>query len=566
MARKSRKNSVLETPGAIASGVIWNTALYARESVENERKREADTIGTQMQMLEDYVSEHSDMVAVDIYCDDDISGTDFLRPEFARMMNDVRQGRINCIIVKDLSRLGRNLIEAGEYIEMVFPFLNVRFISINDGFDTKYNAPDLSVQIKNMANELYAKDISLKIQSTMKNLQQQGKFVGSKAPYGYLRDPKDKHRFVIDPEAAPIVKELFEMISEGNTLHYAATTMNSRGVPSPGRHNYDLGLVQSAKFRDSKWYSQTVRKILLDPVYMGWLVTGRYRSSFLENGQHKQIATPPEDWVITKGAHEPIVTKVLFDKAQSYFEETKKALGFATKYDCASKRKSMLKGKLRCGECGKAMFLRKKKHGDKEQWWYYCPLHETYGKSYCSKKAIKHEDLNSVLFRAVQKQVQLFTDACLLLKTLNRKEHGKTKSRIYAQQINEIKKQISRYTNLKASLYEDFAEGVISEADYVTMGQTYAQKADELKIFLAELQKESQKYSPDYDGGPNWSKLIETFQEKEQLDQTLVDAFIDSVTVYNDSHYEIVFRFKDEYEAAVNMAAARRIEGERYAG
>ena len=218
MARTSRKNAGAVVKTQTAPKTEYSAALYARISVENERKREADTIGNQMQLLRDFAGEDPDISVFDVYCDDDVSGTDFQRPEFSRMMNDIRDGKVNCVIVKDLSRLGRNHLESGEFIEMVFPYLNVRFISITDRFDSLYKQADISVQVKNLLNERYAKDVSKKICSVMESMQKQGKFVGSKAPYGYLRDPMDKHHLVIDPEAAPIVRELFEMVA--GDAHY----------------------------------------------------------------------------------------------------------------------------------------------------------------------------------------------------------------------------------------------------------------------------------------------------------------------------------------------------------
>ena len=189
MARKSRKHTGQEIQAAKPAEQIYHCALYARISVENERKRESDTIGNQLQLLRDYASEQSDLQVFDVYVDDNISGVDFVRPEFSRMMNDLRSGRINCIVVKDLSRLGRNYLEAGEYIELVFPFFQCRFIAITDRFDTKYQQADFSVQLKNLANEMYAKDISRKITSAKRTVQEQGKLTTGRAPYGYLVDP-----------------------------------------------------------------------------------------------------------------------------------------------------------------------------------------------------------------------------------------------------------------------------------------------------------------------------------------------------------------------------------------
>ena len=565
MARKSRKRDTVLTMSADPGKPLYSVALYARLSVEDERKREADTIGNQIQMLRDFVSQDPDMVVFDLYCDDDISGTDFVRPEFARMMKDVRDGKVNCIIVKDLSRLGRNRIETGEYIEMVFPFLQVRFIAITDRFDTKNNQADIGVQLKNLVNERYARDISGKICSAMKTMQKQGKFVGSKAPYGYLRDPNDKHRLIPDPEAAPIVHELFEMVADGHTLHYVAVTMNARGIPSPGRHNYDLGLVKSDKFKNSLWYQQTVRRILTDQTYLGWLIGGKFRSDFQSSGDKRSKPVSQDEWIITKGAHEPLVEEKLFYQVQQYFAETKKALGLAAKYQCKSRQTSMFKGHLRCGECGKAMFLRAKNNHGKKTWWYYCAMHENYNVSYCPKKSVKKDDLEAVVLRLIQTQIQLFLDAQGMVKALNQKESSKSRFRIYQEQIQEITHKIQGYSAMKAKLYAGYAAGEIGETEYLQRTGQCAGKADELRIFLSELEKEAGKYAPEYRGSENWQRMIQEYGERRELDEGMIDAFIDEVVLFNDGHYEVKFNFPDEMESVLLQASIRKKEAERYA-
>lgn len=567
MARKSRKQSVSQYDGqTVAASKQYSVALYARISVENERKREADTIGNQIQLLKDFASEDPEMSVYDIYCDDDISGTDFIRPEFSRMMNDIRDGRVNCVIVKDLSRLGRNYLESGEYIEMVFPFLNVRFIAITDRFDTNNRQADIAVQLKNLANERYARDISKKICSAMESMQRQGKFVGSKAPYGYIRDPADKHHLLIDPEAVPIVRELFEMIDSGCTMHYAAVTLNERGVPSPGRHNYDLGLVKSDKFKNSLWYQQTVRKILLDRTYLGWMQGGKFRSDFHSSGDKQSRPVPPEEWIITKGTHEPIVSEALFERVQEYFVQTKATAGAATKYDSKSKRASIFKGHLRCGECGKAMFLRAKNGHNKKTWWYYCALHENYNSSYCPKKAVKKDDLESAVLRLIQAQIKLFTDAQALIASMNSREVSKSRYKIYKDQINASRQKIEGYSQLKASLYQEYAEGKMPEDEFLARTQECAAKADEMRIFVSELEKEAQKYAPEYVGSEHWTEIIREYGERTELDEKMIDAFIDEIVLFNDGHYEVKFNFRDEMEAVLLYAALRQKEARRYVG
>lgn len=565
MARKSRKTTVAEPAVIKPVDKVYRAGLYARISVETERKREADTIGNQLQLLKDYVSEHSDLTVFDIYSDDDISGTDFIRPEFSRMMNDLRDGKIDCIIVKDLSRLGRNYLESGEYIEMVFPFFRCRFISVTDRFDTKYQQADISVQLKNMANEMYAKDISRKICSTMRTIQEQGKFAGSRAPYGYRLDPADKHHLIIDEETAPIVKQLFELLAEGNTVHFVATTMNANGIPSPGRLLYERGIASTDHFKNSKWYMQTVRRILQDEIYLGWMVSGKFRSTYHSTGKKGSQPVPREEWIVTKGTHEPIVTEELFNKVQEYFVRMKEEHGQTAVYNSKSKKASIFKGHLRCGECGQAMFLRNKHSHGKVTAWYYCALHENYNSSYCVKKAVKKQDVEDIALKLIRTQIKLFTDAREMIIALNKKESSKTKHRIYSDQIRNVKKQIEKYMSLKASLYEDFANGVLSQSDYISMGQEYAQKADELRIFLAELEKEAQKYSQTYAMNGSWAQIIEQYQNAETLTEEMIDAFIDEMILYNNGHVEVKFRFKDELDEVIHLAAIRQREVERYA-
>ena len=565
MARKSRKTTVAEPAVIKPVDKVYRAGLYARISVETERKREADTIGNQLQLLKDYVSEHSDLTVFDIYSDDDISGTDFIRPEFSRMMNDLRDGKIDCIIVKDLSRLGRNYLESGEYIEMVFPFFRCRFISVTDRFDTKYQQADISVQLKNMANEMYAKDISRKICSTMRTIQDQGKFAGSRAPYGYRLDPADKHHLIIDEETAPIVKQLFELLAEGNTVHFVATTMNANGIPSPGRLLYERRIASTDHFKNSKWYMQTVRRILQDEIYLGWMVSGKFRSTYHSTGKKGSQPVPREEWIVTKGTHEPIVTEELFNKVQEYFVRMKEEHGQTAVYNSKSKKASIFKGHLRCGECGQAMFLRNKHSHGKVTAWYYCALHENYNSSYCVKKAVKKQDVEDIALKLIRTQIKLFTDAREMIIALNKKESSKTKHRIYSDQIRNVKKQIEKYMSLKASLYEDFANGVLSQSDYISMGQEYAQKADELRIFLAELEKEAQKYSQTYAMNGSWAQIIEQYQNAETLTEEMIDAFIDEMILYNNGHVEVKFRFKDELDEVIHLAAIRQREVERYA-
>ncbi|MDY3232620.1 MAG: recombinase family protein [Clostridiaceae bacterium] len=566
MARKSRKpvesGQVFDTPSQTK---MFSTGLYVRISVENEQKIESDTIGTQIQMLKDFVSQMPGLKIYDIYCDDDVTGTTFIRPEFSRMMNDIRDGKVNCIVVKDLSRLGRNFLESGEYIEKVFPFLGVRFISINDRIDTLSKPADISAQIKNMANEMYAKDISRKICSTMRTLQEQGKFIGSQPPYGYMRNPDDKYSLLIDPETAPYVREMFQKILDGYTVHRIALMFNEKGIPSPGRYKYDKGLVKNDKFKNSVWFFSTMRRMLSDPVYLGWIESGKYVSHFHKGGG-KSVKVPKEDWIVIKGVHEPIIEENVFWQVQDLIAEHGKVSANAGRYNAKGNRENILRGRLRCGECGKSMALCKKRSHEKDQMWYICPMHEHYNSSYCKKKGIKKEFLEQLVLTLIQNQMQLFVDAEQLIQQLNRQSSAKSKYEIYQMQIRTTEKQISRYTELKANLYQDYAEKLLTESDYMIASQEYGEKIDELKIFMADLVKESQKFATEYSGSEKWRNLIKTYGEQDKLSRDMVEAVIDKITAYNDGRIEIQFKNYDELEAVLYQAAERRRESRRYAG
>ncbi len=564
MARKSRKNITGFPETFDQERQQFQAGLYVRISVENEKKLEADSIGTQIRMLEDFVSQIPDIRVYDIYCVDAISGTTFIRPVFSRMMGDVRDRKINCIIVKDLSRLGRNYLESGEYLEKVFPFFGIRFIAVNDRIDTLERPVDISAQLKNMANEMYARDISKKICTAVKTLQDQGKFVGSQPPYGYMRSPEDKYRLVVDPRPASVVKEIFQMVLDGYTVHSITLKLNEQGIPSPGRYKYEQGLVKNEKFRNSVWFFSTTRRMLSDPVYLGWIQSGKYVSQFRKGGE-KCVKMPEEEWKTVRGTHEPIIERAVFDQVQEILGGKQEKGSNAGRYQSKHNRNNILRGKMRCGECGKSMaYCQKENHG-KKQMWYICPVHEHYNSAYCPKKAVKKEQTEQMILAVIQKQMKLFTEAEELVQTLNRSSRGKGKFQMYQNQIRETEKQIAHYGERKASLYQDYAEHIITEEDYLAIGQEYSRKTEELKLFLEELKREMGRLSPGYCGSEMWKDLVTSYQDRKELDREMVEAFIEKITAYNDGRLEIQFRNHDELESALYYAAERKREEVRYA-
>ncbi|MFR5846227.1 MAG: recombinase family protein [Oscillospiraceae bacterium] len=366
-----------------------------------------------------------------------------------------------------------------------------------------------------------------------------------------------------DPQTGPIVLAIFRMVAENHTLHFIAKTLNEQGVPSPGRYLYDIGLRKTEKFKNAIWYLQTIKKILVDPVYLGWIVSGKYRSQLCERGQRLQLKRPKRNGLSIKVCMNPLFPKSFLIRFRTSSRLGKVNRGLATIYDSKSKRRSMFKGILRCGECGRSMYLRSKSN---RGYYYYCTLHENYNATICPKKAVKQEDVESLALRLIQTQIRAFSDAQRLIANLNATPSSQTRYQIYETQIDDAKRKIEKFNQLKAALYGDFADGLLSHQDYTDLSEDYSRRADDLRIFIAELEKEKEKYSVGFGSKMQWALLIEKYKDQESLDAEMAAAFIETLTLFNDGHVEVAFRHRDEIEQVLYVAATRGKEAERYAG
>lgn len=321
MARKSRKASVPATGAAApaSSERVWRAAGYARLSVPETRDRgDGEALQNQKALLREFIGGRPELRLRRLFEDDGRTGTDFSRPGFQALLRAIRGGEIDCVVVKDLSRFGRDYIEAGDYLEHVFPRLGVRFISVGDGYDSAdpLGADCLAAALRNLVNQMYSMDISRKTGSILREKQRRGEFIGSYAAYGYLKDPEDRHRLVADPEAAEVVREIFRRRADGEGNAAIARRLNGAGVPSPGTYRYQKGIVKDGRFAGGKpWRAETVRQILGNPVYLGHTVQGRRVSEFYAGRPERRL--PPEEWAVTPGTHEPLVTREAFDRAQA---------------------------------------------------------------------------------------------------------------------------------------------------------------------------------------------------------------------------------------------------------
>ena len=318
MARTSRKNPVatVAKPEKIE---IFQTAIYLRLSLEDNQKKDADSLANQQALLMKYVEARPFLQLAGIYTDNGCTGTDFDRPQFKRMMEDARSGKINCIVVKDLSRLGRNYVEAGDYLEKVFPFLGIRFIAVNDNYDSNnINSSDqLVASLKNLVNDAYAKDLSRKISTAMQEKRRRGDFVGAYEPYGYRRDPDNTSKLIIDPDIAPIVQEIFELRATGIGIEKLCRVLNEKGYPSPGRLRFERGIIthNNRKGSELPWNRHVLTDLLRNVVYIGNLAQGRVGISLYKGIPYHQ--KDKSEWDVVTGTHEPIISMELWDQVQA---------------------------------------------------------------------------------------------------------------------------------------------------------------------------------------------------------------------------------------------------------
>ena len=316
IARKSRKIQSTQTIPQPPNTMFYNTALYLSISViDNENIN--NSIQNQQTLLERYITNYPELMLKKIYTDNGKTGVNFERTAWNELIQDCRAGNINCIVIKDLSRLGRNYIETGDYLERVLPMLGTRLIAVNDCYDSlnTTNNTRLTSNIKNLVNDIYSKDISKKVISTIQSKQKKGEFIGAYAAYGYIKDTCNPNKIIVNPYTAPTVRRIFQMKANGYSNGAVCRILNSEGIPCPARYRYIKGLTVNRKYTHATWIASTVASITKNPVYLGHMAQGKMRKSLCEGKKCRK--TKPHEWIIVPNTHEAIVSQDLYDLANS---------------------------------------------------------------------------------------------------------------------------------------------------------------------------------------------------------------------------------------------------------
>ena len=568
MARKSRKDLIrAENSGQTAVAVqskpcpepapTYLAVGYARLSIFETRDRaDSEALQNQKELLRQYIANAPDLQLVGIFEDNGQTGTNFDRAGFETMMETVRSGKANCIVVKDLSRFGRDYVEAGNYLEHIFPFMGVRFISISDGYDNAdaTTADCLTVALKNMVNQMYSKDISRKSGSVLREKIRRGEFIGAFASYGDRKDPADGHRIVVDPEAAGVVREIFRRKLEGQGDTAITRWLNAAGVPSPGCYRYQKGIILDKRFaRYKPWLVQSVKDILRNEVYLGRMVQGRRRSEFYAGRPDKRL--PRDEWTVVENTHEPIISREDFDAVQAICVERNAAyrarLG---KYDHLGKRENILKGLVYCSDCGRTMVRYKQvSHGKNVSYYYLCPSYAAMlEQSGCSYKFLPEDFLLDSLEQVIQKEIEQAVDMTALAKRLSARVSGKTDQG--AMMLKKLNAQLERVEETRRNAMRDYLGGQMEQTDYELLKECCLGEAEELKKQIFDL-REQQRYQAETLTEKNpWLAAFGGLGRPFHLTKELAASLIERVTIYGNNRVEILLRFRDEREQLLAAA------------
>ncbi len=513
-----------------------------------KEKQESNSVTSQKTLLNEFIEEHDDLIVYDTYIDDGFTGTDFNRPSFQRLLEDMRNGNINCVVVKDLSRLGRNYIEVGNYIEQVFPLFNIRFIAINDFVDSFKNPASTNtilVPFKNLINDEYCRDTSIKIRTSLNGKKKKGEFIGAFPSYGYIKDPKDKHKLIIDEVAADIVKKIFNWnVNEGLGKIAICHRLNNLGILNPTGHkklelgqNYNNYGIQDNTYT---WTPSTVRNILNNEVYIGNTVQGKRRTKSYK--VHKVEQVPKEEWVRVENTHEPIIDTETFEKAQELSKRD-------TKVSQKTKELSIWAGFLKCNDCKRAMNKKSStnKSGIKYEY-YICSTYRKKSNNLCTKHTIKVEKLEKAVLKAINFHIDLFINTEEIVQQINESTYQNRKNGNIENMIIAKQNEVSKISNYKRTLYEDWKNEDITREEYLEYKQKYEKDIQRLNQNIERLQNEKQNYESQILSRNEW---IEKFKKQKgiaELSRDIIIELIDCIYVKENGNIKIKFKFEDEFK------------------
>lgn len=528
---------------------------YYRLSKQDRNKHEqSDSIANQRKLIQAYIDNHPNLILVDEAFDDGYTGTNFDRPGFQKVLDAIQSGQANCVIVKDLSRLGREYISTGNLIDSIFPDLGVRFIAINDDVDSQVenDGNDILIPIKNIMNESYCRDLSKKLRRQFRIQRSNGEYLGAFASYGYCKSPEDKHKLILDEYAASVVRGIFSLWLKGYSQYFIADYLNEEMILPPAEYKRSLGLNYKTGYSSSgeaKWTHFQVTRILRNPLYAGVLIQGKRGTP---NFKVKVIRTRKEsEWSVVKNNHPAIIDPTLFELIQVMLDRD-------TRSSPSIDRVMPLSGVLYCPDCGRLMTKRTVTRSGKKFSYYVC---SGYKKGLgCSGHSIECNKLETIVMNAIAHQVNVAAELDALIKEVGNSDVWKAKISRLDVSILQKKKELDEYYDFRRKLYEAFCDDLIDREEYDRMHAEYKHLISEAEAALRNLTAAKEEAIENTQTDNSWLSLFVKFQGLEELSREVIVTLVDKVYVHDDKHVRIEFNFRDEIQFYLEAMKADRLE------
>ena len=529
---------------------IWKTALYIRLSKEDEeRKNESVSVINQREILLEYLRQHPELELFDVYTDDGFTGTDFDRPAWVRLKADIERGLVNCVVVKDLNRFGRNYTEGGDLIDNYFARKGVRFIALNNGVDTaddNMNAATrcISIGVTNVINESYSAMTSVSIRGTLNNHRRQGKFIGAFACYGYMKSPENKHNLIVDEEAADIVRLIYREFVGGKSLIGITKQLNALEIPNPTLYKQQKGLNFSSRGckNDGLWCDRTVRRILRNEMYIGNMVQGK--NKVVSYKIHECRAVPKENWIVVENTHEPIIARETFEKAQSLFNRHIRSSPI-------TKQTDLFSGFVRCADCGAVMSKKTNKLPYGTYRYYKCSTKRKQGM--CTNHTIRIDKLEEAVLEYLKTLISITVDYKEVAENVVTKKSNLSLENTLNAQVREKE----RLTKLVDGLYSDYRENILSKEEYLRLKDNYHRNIEEIDTCIETLKK-SENTEDNVPGNAFLDSFL-SCGNIEKLDRALLVEFIDEIQVYEGGRIKIKMKCADAFENAIRTINEKHI-------
>lgn len=532
---------------------IYKAAIYVRLSkedgdVSDASKAESNSISNQKELIKDFLKDKQDIVIVSERVDDGYSGVNFERPAFQLMLEDIKQGKVDCVVVKDLSRFGRNYIESGRYIEKIFPMLGVRFIAINDNYDSltgKSQTDEIVIPFKNLINDAYCRDISIKIRSHLDVKRRKGEFIGSFTIYGYAKDEHDHNKIVIDDYAAGVVRDIYQWKISGMSQQRIADKLNDMGVLSPAEYKKSCGIKYSANLQTKKqaiWSAVAITRILTNESYTGTLIQGKVTTPNYK--VNKTVIKDEEDWVVIPNAFEAIITKEQFDMVQEILKKD-------TRVAPDKKSVYLFSGIAVCGDCGRQMSRKVSTVSGKKYVYYMCSANKKEG--VCSSHRIREDELEKAVVTYLNSYIDELENIQHFLEFIDKLPYQEVNVKRLNMRIVQLEEDAQKYEKLKVSVYEDLKDELISKEEYISMKQEFEKRRRAALDSIAQIKIEIETLASRNGKHHEWIESFLANKGIEKLERNVVVELIDYIRIYEDKRIEIVFRYADNYKEILNQ-------------